>query len=100
MNILVIPYLDISMELKSKDLELLLRNQLPNLSHLTLLEHEVPFQDGLLFRMLERFQNSLQTLKLKALKGLQSKGGDKPHTLFAISAHGKIEQDGDYLHRM
>ncbi len=72
-----ISVLELTMKLKNKELEVLLRHQLPKLSHLILHVLEIPFEDDLLFKVLERFQKTLQTFELR---GLISDGRPEPLT--------------------
>lgn len=52
-----ISVLELRVKLKNKDLEsvLIWRNRLPNVTHLALQLHQIPFQDRLFFRILELF---------------------------------------------
>lgn len=68
--------------LESTELKVLTINQLPNLKKFSLLLHMVQLEDGLLFEVKERVQNTLQIAELDRLK---SDGNPSPITAVRIT---------------
>lgn len=73
---------------KNSDLQLLIKNALPNLASLRLFATNVPYADGLIFKILDKFRT---TLRMLSLIGHHYHGRVRNTTLFQFPIMEKLE---------
>lgn len=83
-----ISWLELGLKLSSKELEAVVC-QLTNLNHLRIQTHKIPFENDLLFRILQRFQ---KTLTCFHVTGLCSTGRPCPRTYLRFPIMEKLER--------